>query len=90
MSRLVGSNPTLSAKNNSAMEWRSGRVVEGGRLESVWAATSRGFESLLLRQKLQGPVSGALVFVKPSPREKRVPWAWKATWACRRAAQNRR
>ena len=25
-------------------------MVEGGRLESVWAATSRGFESLLLRQ----------------------------------------
>ncbi|KUK59363.1 MAG: hypothetical protein XD80_0145 [Synergistales bacterium 53_16] len=29
---------------------RSGRVVEGGRLESVWAVTPRGFESLLLRQ----------------------------------------
>ena len=27
-------------------------MVEGGRLESVWAATSRGFESLLLRQTI--------------------------------------
>ena len=30
--------------------WRGGRVVEGARLESVYTATYRGFESLSLRQ----------------------------------------
>ena len=36
---------------------RGGRVVEGARLESVYTETYRGFESLLLRQKLkEGPV----------------------------------
>ena len=30
--------------------WRSVRVAEGARLESVYTATYRGFESLLLRQ----------------------------------------
>jgi hypothetical protein len=29
---------------------RAGRVVEGARLESVYTATYRGFESLALRQ----------------------------------------
>ncbi len=30
--------------------WRGGRVVDGARLESVYTATYRGFESLSLRQ----------------------------------------
>ena len=30
--------------------WRGGRVAEGARLESVYTATYRGFESLSLRQ----------------------------------------
>ncbi len=30
-------------------EWRGVRVVEGARLESVYTATYRGFESLPLR-----------------------------------------
>lgn len=30
--------------------WRGGRVVEGARLEIVYAATYRGFESRPLRQ----------------------------------------
>ena len=32
---------------------RGGRVVEGARLESVYTATYRGFESLLLRHLLK-------------------------------------
>ena len=32
------------------MAWRGGRVVEGARLEIVYAATYRGFESPPLRQ----------------------------------------
>ena len=32
---------------------RSGRVVEGARLESVYTATYRGFESLLLRHLIK-------------------------------------
>ena len=32
---------------------RSGRVVEGARLESVYTATYRGFESLLLRHVIK-------------------------------------
>jgi hypothetical protein len=34
---------------------RAGRVVEGARLESVYTATYRGFESLALRQKSSYP-----------------------------------
>ena len=45
-------------------------MVEGGRLESVWAATSRGFESLLLRQKLQGPGVGALSLLSPAGEDR--------------------
>ena len=31
--------------------WRGGRVVEGARLEIVYAATYRGFESRFLRKQ---------------------------------------
>jgi DNA-binding Lrp family transcriptional regulator len=38
-------------------------VVEGARLESVYTETYRGFESLLLRQKLkEGPVGPFFYF----------------------------
>ncbi len=36
--------------------WRDGRAVEGARLESVYTATYRGFESLSLRQVKTAPL----------------------------------
>ena len=37
------------------MAWRGGRVVEGARLEIVYAATYRGFESPPLRHVMRPP-----------------------------------
>ena len=38
-------------------------MVEGARLESVYTATYRGFESLLLRQKPKGSRMGPFWFL---------------------------
>ena len=40
---------------------RGVRVVEGARLESVYTATYRGFESLPLRHKLKWPLTEAFL-----------------------------
>jgi hypothetical protein len=39
-----------SRRSISLASWRGGRAAEGARLESVYTATYRGFESLSLRQ----------------------------------------
>jgi hypothetical protein len=39
-----------SLRSISLASWRGGRAAEGARLESVYTATYRGFESLSLRQ----------------------------------------
>gem|GEM_PF-4070414 len=44
----------MQSKGYSLHPWRGGRVAEGARLESVYTATYRGFESLSLRQLFSG------------------------------------
>ena len=49
-------------------KWKRGRVVEGARLEIVWAAMSRRFESSRFRQEERMTRRGYF-FVFYSPRE---------------------
>lgn len=45
-------------------KWKSGRVVEGGRLESDWTEMSRRFESCLFRQATRLGIGRVFLFVK--------------------------
>ncbi len=47
------------------VDWRGGRVAEGARLESVYTATYRGFESLSLRQFTALELSGCKLSNSP-------------------------
>ena len=49
-------------KQNTRFTWRGVRVAEGARLESVYTARYRGFESLSLRHNTKGPVFRGLFY----------------------------
>ena len=50
-------------------KWKRGRVVEGARLEIVWAAMSRRFESSRFRQEERMARKGYFFIFYDSPRE---------------------
>jgi hypothetical protein len=63
---LNRANDCFSQKTSIFLQaWRDGRVAEGARLESVYTATYRGFESLSLRQ-YRPNLKILVTFLKPS------------------------
>ena len=57
-------------------KWKRGRVAEGARLEIVWAAMSRRFESSRFRQEVKKTRKGYFLFLRRRKEDSSPRFAW--------------